>query len=217
MKTAFNLLLFGGRGASSASGGGGASGALQEEALEWYASGDGMWINQALRGNGEISMSDLNDNEKKLLKGLDEATNASLGKEITLYRSVDAAAVFGNISEMDYYNLQGALCYGDKSKIAQAAVQKFVPKAEGKTITEKGFMSTSKDRTVAEEWGGFSGSSKPIVVEVKTKKTTKGKDMKAYDVSGNEQKEVLLKRNQQWKTKRIYGRNGNIVVEGEFV
>ncbi|MBR5583467.1 MAG: hypothetical protein IKW21_02960, partial [Lachnospiraceae bacterium] len=102
-----NLQFFGGRGASSASAGSKVMSAEEQEAVEYYVSGDGMWINDALRGRHGLSESDLSGEERTLLKNLDSATNKGVVKQDTLYRSVDAEAVFGQMSDLDYENLRG--------------------------------------------------------------------------------------------------------------
>ena len=80
--------------------------------------------------------------------------------------------------------------------------------------TENGFMSTTKNSEIAEEWGGFSGSDMPIIMNISTKKDTKGIDLSKHKM---EQEEVLLKRNQKYKIKKIYGKNGNIFVDVELI
>ena len=71
--------------------------AAQDRALEEYVSGEGMWINQYLRGNGDFG--ELTPAEKQYLADLEKATSQQLGKDYDLYRAADARAVFGNISE----------------------------------------------------------------------------------------------------------------------
>ena len=45
----------------------------QGEALEYYASGDGMYINNMLRGRAGVNESDLSNDDKQLIKDLDAA------------------------------------------------------------------------------------------------------------------------------------------------
>ena len=200
----------GGRGASSSIKSGGAG--KPNEATEYYVSGDGMWINQYLRGKGDFG--ELSDNEKQYLKDLDKATSGKI-KEDKLYRNVDASAIFGDMSDMEYDDLVSRLVYGDNSKFIKNNTDKFLNE-KGKTVTEKGFMSTTKDPKIAEDWGGFTGSSKPVVMEIKTGKNTKGVDVSRYDknVSKDQaQKEVLLGRNQSYKVDNITAKNGKIYVQ----
>ena len=61
----------GGRGATSSGGGG-----MPNDATEQYVSGEGMWINQYLRGRGNFG--ELSDSEKEYLRDLDKATNGKI-------------------------------------------------------------------------------------------------------------------------------------------
>lgn len=214
------LQFFGGRGASSGGKSGGVQSGKPNAATEWYVSGEGMWINQYLRGRGEFS--ELTTNEKQMLKDLDIATNGKITDK-TLYRSVDASAIFGNMSEGDYADLSQALIYGKdsfgKGKFADGIREKIdnrINRTEGKTITEKGFMSTTTSAEVAENWMDFTGSEKPVVMKITTSKNTKGVNLSGYDknVSKSEaQHERLLARNQSYDVKKIYGKNGTIYVD----
>lgn len=208
----------GGRGSSNP-GSGGSSG-KPNDATEHYVSGDGMWINQYLRG--EPGFGELSDSEKQYLKDLDKATSGAI-KDDVLYRSVDADAIFGSMSDSDYDNLRQLVLYGENSfgkgsyaDSIKRKVNEKISRAEGKTITEKGFMSTTSDSGVAEEWGGFSGSEKPIVMKITTNKRTKGVNLSTYDknVSAeNAQHERLLARNQKYKVRKVYAKNGYIYVD----
>lgn len=208
----------GGRGASSS----GAKGmGKPNDATEYYVSGDGMWINQYLRGNGDFG--ELTESEREYLKDLDKATNGKVTAD-TLYRSVDATAIFGDMSGTDYENLRTALVYGTdsfgKGKYADGIRQKvdgLINKTIGKTQTEKGYMSTTTRKSIAEEFGGFTGSDKPIVMNIKPSKNTKGVNLSRYDKNASTpQKEVLLARGQSYKITNIYGKNGNINVDIEL-
>ena len=209
------------KGYSGLSSRGGSSGmsTIEREAVEWYVSGEGMWINQALREREGLSASNLNTEEKKLLNALDEATTKDNISQQTLYRSVDAEAIFGKISTAEYENMQNILAYGDslgKGAYAEAIRSKtnsIIQKADGKTITEKGFMSTTTSKSLASEWGGFTGSSKPIVMEISVKGKTKGIDLTKHRMGQNE---VLLARNTEYKIKKIFGKNGQIYVKAEI-
>ena len=157
-----------------------------------------------------------------MLKDLDKATNGKITDD-TLYRSVDASAIFGSMSDGDYENLSQMLMYGENSfgKGAYAdsireKVDNRINKTVGKTITEKGFMSTTTSADVAEEWGGFTGSEKPVVMKIATSNNTKGVNLSSYDknVSPSEaQHERLLARNQSYEVKRVYSKNGSIYVD----
>ena len=194
----------------------------ENEALEWYVSGDGMWINQYLRGRYDAGT--LTDTEHELLKLLTSATDKQLPDDIVkLYRSVDAEAVFGHIDQADWENLYEYIKYGADSfgKGAYAdnirrKTEALLGKTKGKTITEKGFMSTTKEYDVAAEWGDFTGSEMPIVLELDVPKGIKGADLKKFDVEGNEQFEVLLARNTKYKINDISVKDGQIYIKAEL-
>lgn len=179
----------------------------QKDALEYYVSGDGMYINQMLRGKMDEPMTDM---EKQLVNDLDGATSAPVGENKTLYRSVDAEAVFGKISDIQYENLVSSVVYGVKDKLVAKDAETLLKGATGKTITEKGFMSTTTDLEIATEWGGFTGSSKPIVLELTTSKKTTGADLTNHHM---EQSEVLLSRGQKYTVDGISAKNGQIYVK----
>lgn len=176
--------------------------------VEGYISGDEMWINSWLRGEKNFK---LNSGEKAVLSGLDKATDKPLGKNMTLYRSVDASAIFGNIDQGDYESLYNVLAYGDTQKYNVAIANKVLSKSSiGSIYTEKGFMSTTKSASMANDWGGFSGSEKPIVMKITVPKKTKGIDVSKHSM---EQDEILLKRGQKYKVNKIYGNSSNIYVD----
>ena len=178
--------------------------------LEDYVSGEGMWVNSYLRKKE----FELNEDEEKYLKTLDNATSKDLKKEMTLFRSVDAKAIFGNINENEFESLKSVVAYDSKQKFDLNIAEKFINKVQNEVKTENGFMSTTKNSEIAEEWGGFSGSDMPIIMNISTKKDTKGIDLSKHKM---EQEEVLLKRNQKYKIKKIYGKNGNIFVDVELI
>lgn len=188
------------------------------EATEWYVSGEGMWINQYLRG--KEGFGELSDREKQMLSDLDKATNGTI-KDDTLYRSVDASAVFGSISDGAYADLMQYLNFGPASwgKGAYAdsireKTERLINKTLGKSVTEKGFMSTRSDRVIAEEFRDFTGAEKPIVMKITNAKGAKGVDLSGYDKNASSpQKERLLARGRSYDIKRIYSENGEIYVD----
>ena len=211
----------GGRGTMSKAGGGNAGGqGKPNDATEWYVSGEGMWINQYLRGRS--GYGELTDNEKQMLKDLDKATNGKITDD-TLYRSVDASAVFGPISDSDYDDLYQVVTYGGDSfgkgayaDSIRAKVDNRINKTVGKNIVEKGFMSTTTSAEVAEEWRDFTGSEKPIVMKITPSKNTRGVNLSGYDKNvapADAQHERLLARNQSYDVKRVYSKNGSIYVD----
>jgi SPP1 gp7 family putative phage head morphogenesis protein len=194
----------------------------QIEALEWYVSGEGMFINEYLRGRVGADFGELSSNEKELLNLMTEATDRALPKEIkTLYLSVDASAIFGN--NIDLYELKDEVLYKSFSKAKGAYAQnkateinKKINSVVGKTITEKGFMSTSKEYDVVAEWGDFTGSEVPIVLEFTVPAGAKGADLAKFDIEGEEQYEVLLARNTKYEIENIAAKDGNIYIKAKI-
>lgn len=183
-----------------------------ESAAEYYVSGDGMWINQYLRGNIDDPEFQFTSQDAGYLRDLDRATSHRLLSDQTLYRSVDASAIFGKMTATQYENLVSGLVYGDKYGLGKTDAM--IKAAQGKTITEKGFMSTTKDAQLAHDWGAFSGSSKPVVLELKVPKGTTGKDLSGHYMA---QKEVLLSRGQQYRIHSVSAKNGNVYVTAEIL
>ena len=159
---------------------------VQDEAIEWYVSGDGMWINQHLRGRMDTQLS---DNERVLCEALLKATDNPIPKSINkLWRSVDVSAVFGDMSGLQKEQLKEAIIYGDSNPMKRRANA-----IVGKEITEEGFMSTTKSKTIAEEFQYYTGADEPMVLEFDTRKANvRGKDLKDYEIEEDPQEEVLL-------------------------
>lgn len=220
MRYPLHIQFFGGRGAS----GNTKTTKSQLDALERYVSGETMYLNQYLRGDLDIKLS---SDEKKMLNDLDKLTQSDKTNGKTLYRSVDATSIFGNISDTDYENLYNELKYqefsngkGDYSQNIAKKLKNLVKGVEGKIKIEKGLMSTTKDSSIAENFGDFTGSDKPIVLEIKTQNNTKGYDVmknasnKMKQVErDNPQKEVLLARGQSYTINKVGVKNGNIYVK----
>lgn len=205
----------GGRGGASNRNGTGGFPLVDEDAegaAEYYVSGDGMWINQYLRGNINDPDFRFTQQDAEYLRDLDRATSNPLSENQTLYRSVDASAIFGRLSAVQYENLVSGLVYGDKYGMGKS--ESLIKGVRGKTLTEKGFMSTTKDAQIAHEWGGFSGSSKPVVLELKVPKGTTGKDLSSHYMAQNE---VLLSRGQQYRISGVSAKNGNVYVTAEII
>lgn len=186
----------------------------QGQAVEYYVSGDGMWINQYFRNDGE-GFGQLSETEKVFVKELDNALDKKVNDAV-LYRSVDASVIFGN--DVDIDSLQGAIIYGMKDAYSQQALSK-AQSVIGKTQIEKGYMSTTRSSQIAEEFGDYTGASNPIVMKINTSKNTKGADVSkatkylASVEKNDPQKETLLARNQQYKVNKIYSKNGLIYVD----
>ena len=187
--------------------------ASEKAAVESYVSGDTMYINQVLRGRaGELTAED-----KELVKDLDKALSKPIGKTQTLYRSVDAEAVFGKMSSIEYDNLRGYAVYNDSTPVIKQNAESIIAKAQGKTIHELGYMSTTTDYEVASEWGGYTGSEKPIVLKLNTPASTHGLALTEFEVVEEAQSEVLLSRGQRYQIKRVTGEDGNIVVYADVL
>lgn len=192
--------------------GGGGVGQFND-AVEHYVSGDGMWINEYLRGTNPL-LGGLSAQEKAYLKDLDTATGKALGKEQVLYRSVDASAIFQGITQSEYESLVDVMVYGDNQKLNVNKANNALSRQRKGVIVEKGFMSTTKDAEIAHEWGGFSGSDKPIVLKIHSPKHTKGIDISNHDM---EQAEVLLARGTKYKVNKLSSKHGSIVVDVSII
>lgn len=181
----------------------------ERTALEEYVSGDGMWINQYLRDNGDFG--ELTDLETKYLDDLATATSKPLEATDKLYRSVDASVIFSDLSEEEVSQMMTHLYYGDSaydkgaySQGIKKRMETALNKAQGKEITEKGFMSTTVDKKVAEEFGDFTGAENPVVIEFDTKgKALKGANLDFLDIADDPQRERLLARNTRYKVTDI--------------
>ena len=186
----------------------------ESSAVDHYVSGDGMWINDYFRRNGD-GYGELSKNEKEFIKDLDSAVNKPVNDK-TLYRSVDARAIFGN--DIDFDALESAVVYGGKDKYETAALQKATSRI-GRTITEKGYMSTTRSASIAEEFRDYTGARNPVVMRIETAKHTKGRNVSnaSKGIIESEkyepQKETLLARNQSYVVKKLYSKNGQIYVD----
>ena len=180
----------------------------EKDALEQYVSGEGMWINQYLRGNFDTELTEL---EKGYFADLTKATSRTLEPYDKLYRSVDAKVIFADLSGDDLYNMTQHILYGDSqydkgaySQGIKRRMEEALNKAKGREITEKGFMSTTADKVVAEEWGYFTDAENPVVIEFDTKgKRLKGANVDFLDVDDEPQRERLLARNTRYKVTDI--------------
>lgn len=169
-----------------------------------------MYINNSLR-RGKLIDS---EEDKALLKALDKVTSQTLGDSLTLYRSVDASAFFKGLTDNEYEALVSHLGYGINDNLIQRTANTAMNKLQ-KEVMDKGFVSTTKSKDVAEGWGGFTGAEHPIVIKIKTSSNTKGYDMKEFDMESDKQYEVLLGRNQKFKIHRVYGKNGRIYIDAQ--
>ena len=183
----------------------------QKDALEYYVSGEGMYINNYLRSRAGVTPNDMGDMDKKLLKELDSATD-NIVKDKILYRSVDASVIFPNIDVFGYDDLRGYLAYGSNQKVFVNRVEPMINNSV-KEFVDKGFVSTTKDYNIAKDWGDFTGSDKPIVLELTVDKSVKGVDLNFLDIADDPQKETLLARNQVFTVENIGSKDGQIYVK----
>lgn len=179
--------------------------------LERYVRGDGMDMNRVLRG--EIESDFLYEEQIKLMK---KATDRELGEEKEVWRSVDASSIFGNIDEITWEKIEGQIVYSDETPEAQSILKGL----RDKTLTEKGFMSTTTDKNVAMDWQDFTGASHPVVLHMILPKTAKGIDIAKntdLEVKDDPQSEIILKAGTKYKIKDFKNEDGQILVEAEFV
>lgn len=191
------------------------------ESLDAYISGEAMWLNNYLRGRGDFGA--LSKEEQSLLDELTTITQKEKVGERVLWRSVDARAIFGDMSDSEYEDLLGRLVYGDDRRAIIEMTQKFLD-VSGTKQEEKGFMSTTKDKNIAMQWGGYTGSRTPVLLKIKTTAETRGIDVERYTLIHNPQaereqpqKEVLLRRGLQYKVVAIKELEGHICVEVELL
>lgn len=191
------------------------------ESLDAYISGEAMWINNYLRGRGDFGV--LSKGEQSLLDELTIITQKEKVGERVLWRSVDARAIFGDMSDSEYEDLLGRLVYDDDRRAIIEMTQKFLD-VSGTKQEEKGFMSTTKDKNIAMQWGAYTGSRTPVLLKIKTTAETRGIDVERYTLIHNPQaereqpqKEVLLRRGLQYKVVAIKELEGHICVEVELL
>lgn len=191
------------------------------DALEAYIGGDMMWINQYLRGRGDFG--ELSAKEKQYLEELKRVTQSDVIGERTLWRSVDARAIFGEMSDITFTALEDYFLYGDTSKPTMQRIQRLLG-IEGKEIIEKGFMSTTKDHDIAADWGDYTGADYPILMKIRTTANTRGVDVEKYTKihnpeaeEDNPQAEILLNCNQRFRIVSVSKDGGNICVEVELI
>ena len=197
----------------------------QHNALKEYVSGNMMNINNAMRNVNGLFESDLNNEEKEVIKELKQATSQPLPKNIKeLYRSVDVSALASGISNLDYDNLRDCLLYGDSNRIVKESAERTLNKIIGKEITDKGFMSTTKDKEVAYNWDDFSGAEHPVVLKLNTENGANGVDVEELGIEKelnpdleDSQAEVLLQNDTKYKITGVFAEEGNIVFRADVL
>lgn len=190
----------------------------QKEALEYYVE-DGYYINTLLR-NGD----NLDESDRVLIKLLDEATNSTVKQDV-LYRVVDANTIFEGITDFVYDDLRSHILLGDSaydrgaySQGIKARMEKMVQNAIGKVHTDKGFMSTSfSEETAQEKYGSEAHGRNHIVLRITNAKGSKGRDISGlFNRDYDAENEVLLKRNNSYEVKRVYGKDYTVYVDVEL-
>lgn len=186
------------------------------DAVEYYVSGDGMYINDYLRNRDDPieRMGKMTEFDNDLVQNLTSATSRKHSNKI-LYRSVDASAVFGDISDEDWDALRNTLLYN-----LDGNAQPIIDDTLGKVIADKGFMSTTKKYGVASEFDDFTGAEHPIIIEFTNADKVKGFDLAEHFPELDDsmkQAEVLLSRDTKYRIKSISGKDGHIHVNAEFV
>lgn len=102
------------------------------EALKYNVSGDGMYINNSLRGLNDVVLDDF---DKQQIDLLDSATDKKISEEIkTLYRSVDINA-FTNVSTSEFEDLQSYLIYDDQA--AKTKAERIIGNITGREYIDK--------------------------------------------------------------------------------
>lgn len=168
------------------------------EAVESYVSGNTMYVNQLLRRNEK-----LDDMEKSLVKDLDTAIDKEIVTQTKLYRSVDSSVVFGKLNDNDYENLEDYIINGadafDKGSYSQSLLrrsQMLLNNTLNKTITDKGYLSTTTSKKIATEFQYFTGAEHPLVMELEipNDKIHGFPVYKFFEMEDDPQKEILLER-----------------------
>lgn len=188
------------------------------EAVDYYVSGEGMYINDYLRdrNNPVERMGEMTDFDKEMVRQLEKATNREHGYN-KLYRCVDADAIFDNVSDMDWEYIQGNLGYGGNNQRAK----ELIDSVKDKVITDKGFMSTTKDYDIAADFLDTTGANHPLVIEFENANKVGGFDLEKFmgDIElRKEQKEVILHNNASYKIKNIaMDKMGRVHLKAEFI
>lgn len=164
----------------------------EKAAVEEYVSGEGVWINQYLRG---LYKTNISPDDIEYLNDLISATEKQTVTQTKLYRAVDASTIFGKMSAIEFEDFREAVLFPEiASKPALSTYKKFEKKLNI-PVQEKGFMSTTTEKDVAIDWNGFTGSDKDIVLELDVGEGIKGVDVSKYfEVEGFEQSEILLEK-----------------------
>lgn len=168
-------------------------------AIDYYSSGDYQYINGMLRGK-DVLVEDEQKNKdmKRYTETLQNAIkNFEIPENIKLYRNIDITALEDlGINERNIKEL------------------------EGMVYNEKGFSSTSMDKSVAFEFGKgqFKNTgNKQILFEIDVPKG-KNRGIPIYSFSNFEhEQEVLLKNNSNFKINEVSKDGDSIIIRGEML
>lgn len=152
-----------------------------------------MWINDYLRNPAPFGW--LSETEKSMLSELDSMTKNDTVKQNKLYRAVSADVLLWNLNEDTWDELLDAV-YGWKKT---TRVKNIFDKNIWKEIVEKAFLSTTTDKNIADDWWSFTDWIHEVTVEFEVPEGVKGKDLSAYDIEDDPQKEVLLARGTKYE------------------
>ena len=191
-----------GRGASKAGGGSASGGGLSKgeklEMAEHYIGPEGFEMNKYARGldvdDFYGSKEEIAEWTKKFTKVMDEQ---SLGKATKVYRG----ASFDTVSE----SLGMTPDQIKKAAMTQSGKKDIV----GKTITEKGFMSTAKNMSTA------SSYSSGVVMTIKLPKGAKAVSQKSLTPMGED--EITVQRNSKLKITGCNYGGGKVYLECTYV
>lgn len=174
-----------------------------EMALRKYVNGYSSEINGWLRSPGNYTLS---PDSVEAIKILDSILSSKVPDEF-LYRNTEAKSIFGYLSQSDYDKLYLNVVEGAKN----GSIEQLINKNVGKTFIEKGFMSTSKSASIAED---LDFAVKPIMLRIRPGNKGKGMDLDKHSIG---EEEVLLKRNTKYRVKSVYGNRGLIYVDVDIV
>lgn len=195
--------------------------AEQKDAIEWYVSGDGMEANNYLRQRGYYSGGrDADDFLKSSIKNIDDAIEdyGGLKEDQVVYRALDISDIIprANDTDIDRFIYGGNGVSGYKSGNKKEAVDSLLKRVNDE-YTDKGFMSTTKDKDLALDWGDFTGANNAVVLQLDVPKGAKAADLKMFDMEDDPQNEVLFARNTKYEIYDIGYEQGVIVFKGKII
>jgi hypothetical protein len=170
-----------------------------ENAIERYVRASGDVNGMFRRPDAYSSDAERMDVAKKLDSAMRKVNDD------VLYRKLDASHLFGYMSYDEYDKFYDKIVYDKGSTKVD------YNSAIGKTITDKGFGSTSKSRNYVENYE----RDKAVIMRI----NNKSRKARGIDI-GNKifhEDEVLLKRGTRYKIKKVYSKNYEIYVDVDLV